>query len=744
MSAIFGERLTFPQGDGSMAELIVYGDEFHAHYETVSGYSAIHDLDLGMWCYALPASGRLVSSGVPIDKPAPPGLRRHLKESPQVRTETIRRRYETLRPRDLPLLSGMSRTFGANRGLLSGRRVSRGQVRGLTVLVEFSDLTSTVTTADVDALLNQQGYTRNGNAGSVRDFYLEMSAGKLDYRNTVVGPVRLPQPQSFYIQNSLVPDALAAAVSQFGVNLRDFDSLGQGVADAVNFLYAGRTLYQGELWPHNAERVLRFGDVQTHFYMLTSMGRQAIDLSIGTFCHESGHLLCRFPDIYDYGERDGDLEDSAGIGSYCLMGSGNHLGGGRSPSAICAYLRDLVDWYDETIVINSPGEYVATKSAATSVLKFETPRPNEYFLVENRTAVGRDAALPASGLAIYHCDVLGSNEFEDGTRERHYQVALLQADGHLDLEHNRNLGDPTDLFGAVSGVAFSDATTPSSRMWDGTASGLLISDIGAPGERIGFRTGTPATPEPTGGTVADLLIPDDNPDGARSSIDVAAAGAVAGLTVVVDILHPYIGDLRVELIAPDGQTVVLRDREGGPADDLHATYSSSDPDSRLAALHGKPAAGRWTLHVIDTARRDVGRLNQWRIEVRTAPSDGVVNRESRPALLIPDADFAGVADTISVPEQGTLGQARVDVEIRHTFIGDLSVDLVPPSGAVVPLHQRTGGSRNDLVATYDPTTTPLLAGLAGMSVTGDWKLRVRDTAARDIGRLERWAIHLTR
>jgi M6 family metalloprotease-like protein len=685
-----------------------------------------------------------VSSGIPIDKPPPPGLRRHLKESTAVRIDVARQRYETLRPADAPTPPGMSATFGANRGLLSGRRVSQGQVRGLTVLVEFSDLTSTVTTADVSALLNEPGYARNGNRGSVRDFYLEMSGGKLDYSNTVVGPVRLPKPQAFYIQNSLVPAALEAAVTQFGVNLADFDSLGQGVVDAVNFLYAGRTLYQGELWPHNAERVLTFGSMRTHFYMLTSMGRQAIDLSIGTFCHESGHLLCRFPDVYDYGDRDGDLEESAGIGSYCLMGSGNHLGSGRSPGAICAYLRDLVGWYDDTIVINSPGEYVATAGESATLLKFETARPNEYFLVENRTATGRDGALPASGLAVYHCDVLGSNEWEDGTRDRHYQVALVQADGHLDLEHNRNLGDPTDLFGAVAGVALSDTTTPSSRLWDGSGSGLVVRAISTPGAQIRFRTGAETTP-PTGGTVADLLIPDDDPAGARSPLDVAATGVLTGLTVTVDILHPFIGDLQVNLIAPDGTSVRLRDREGGSSDDLHATYDSGRAGSPLAALHGKPAAGRWTLHVVDTARRDTGRLNQWKIDVQTGEGQQpAIDRESRPAVAIPDADPAGVADTITITEQGVLSRAQVEVEIRHPFIGDLTVELAAPSGSVVPLHQRTGGSRDDLVSTYDSTTTPGLGVLTGTPLGGEWTLRVRDTAARDVGRLERWALHLQR
>ncbi len=740
MSAIFGETLTFPHRDGSI-ELVVSGDEFHARYETVSGFTVVNDTDVGLWCYALRTEGRLVSSGVPVDKPPPPGLRRHLRESASVRAEVAGSRYRTLRPPAAPH-AGMSRTFGANRGLLTGRRVSQGAVKGLTVLVEFSDVTSTVTPADVTALLNAPGYSRSGNRGSVRDYYLEASAGKLDYSNVVVGPVRLPQPQAFYIQNSLVPDALTAAVTQFGVNLADFDSLGERTVDAVNFLYAGRTLYQGELWPHNAQRVMTFGSMRTRFYMLTSMGRNAVDLSIGTFCHESGHLLCRFPDIYDYGERDGDLEESAGIGSFCLMGSGNHLGSGRSPAAVCAYLRDLVGWCDEVIVINSPGQYTAGAGQPARLLKFETNRPNEYFLVENRTATGRDTALPASGLAVYHCDTLGSNEWEDGTRERHYQVSLLQADGHLDLEHNRNLGDATDLFVAGSGIVLSSTTTPASRLWDGSDSGLVLRDVGAPGPQIQFSTGA-ATPSGFG-SEADLLIPDGDPAGASSEVEVSAQGLLTGLAVTVDILHSTVGDLRVVLVAPDGTAVTLRDRTGGTADDLHVTYDSAAGAAVLAPLLNRPVTGTWTLRVVDTAGGSTGRLDRWWLEVRAMPAEQVIERRSSPNLAIPDNRAAGVSDSITVSEAGTVLAIRVEVDIRHTFIGDLSVDLVAPSGAAVPLHQRTGGSRDDIVAAYDATTTPALAALVGTAVTGTWTLRVRDTAPRDIGRLMTWALFFTR
>lgn len=81
------------------------------------------------------------------------------------------------------------------------------------------------------------------------------------------------------------------------------------------WICAGRTAYEGDLWPHNSILVMGFGDVRTHYYMISSMGRKPVDLTIGTFCHENGHMLCRFPDLYDYGTRDGDNKPSQGSGA---------------------------------------------------------------------------------------------------------------------------------------------------------------------------------------------------------------------------------------------------------------------------------------------------------------------------------------------------------------------------------------------------------------------------------------------
>ena len=72
------------------------------------------------------------------------------------------------------------RTLGPNQGLLEGRVLASGPVRGLTILVNFQDITTTVTKADVMDLLNGDNYTRNGNICSAREYFARVSSGKLD------------------------------------------------------------------------------------------------------------------------------------------------------------------------------------------------------------------------------------------------------------------------------------------------------------------------------------------------------------------------------------------------------------------------------------------------------------------------------------------------------------------------------------------------------------------------------------
>jgi subtilisin-like proprotein convertase family protein/subtilisin family serine protease len=120
-----------------------------------------------------------------------------------------------------------------------------------------------------------------------------------------------------------------------------------------------------------------------------------------------------------------------------------------------------------------------------------------------------------------------------------------------------------------------------------------------------------------------------------------------------------------------------------------------------------------------------------------------MSQASAPALKIPDNQEAGISDTIRFAEAVTLTSLKVEVDITHTYIGDLRVSLTAPSGKNVELHNRNGGNADDLKRTYDLSTTPGLGILVGDLSRGEWKLLVQDLARLDRGTLNRWALEFT-
>ena len=111
-------------------------------------------------------------------------------------------------------------------------------------------------------------------------------------------------------------------------------------------------------------------------------------------------------------------------------------------------------------------------------------------------------------------------------------------------------------------------------------------------------------------------------------LQLAESGPVARIIVRVDIKHPYIGDLRVALTAPSGRSTVIHPRLGGSADDLVTTYDSAVAGV-LGDMIGQPFKGNWILNVSDRARRDVGKLRRWSLELRSPGAESVVVAETR-------------------------------------------------------------------------------------------------------------------
>ncbi len=117
---------------------------------------------------------------------------------------------------------------------------------------------------------------------------------------------------------------------------------------------------------------------------------------------------------------------------------------------------------------------------------------------------------------------------------------------------------------------------------------------------------------------------------------------------------------------------------------------------------------------------------------------------SQPELPIPDNFPPGVYDTIWIQEPGSLLDLTVDIDISHSYVGDLVVKLISPSGTHVTLHNRSGGPSDDIVGTYPITLIPAesLDILQGESVSGPWRMRVADYAYDDVGVLHSWGLHI--
>ena len=137
------------------------------------------------------------------------------------------------------------------------------------------------------------------------------------------------------------------------------------------------------------------------------------------------------------------------------------------------------------------------------------------------------------------------------------------------------------------------------------------STFGASGVRdncftpTGSRCG--ATPDPAAEARFEgsgpVAIPDDDPAGATSAVEVEESFPVAQVTVELDVTHSYVGDLYVALKHGDQETP-LWVNEGGSGRDLVERFV-------VSGFQGADSKGAWTLSLVDSASRDEGKLNGW-------------------------------------------------------------------------------------------------------------------------------------
>ena len=315
---VLGRVLPLRQPDGTTVDVRIWGDEFYTVVETLDGYTLVRDPATGVICYAtLSDDGdQLVSTGVVVGQgtPAPLDVTPHIRINSKSATEQARAAREGFERRQ------WEGQFAVPRNKFK-RGPTSGDVLGLCVIIDFSDDIGTIPPYEVTNYCNQLGYTGYGNNGSVHDYFFEVSERRLNYTNYVPAAYyRALHPKTYYTDPN-IPYAQRAQelllealyyLDASGLDFSQFDSDGDGVVDALNCYYAGysNSAWATGLWPHAGGIYFEADGVYAAGYQMSDM-QDALHLS--TFCHENGHMLMGWPDLYDYDY------DSTGVGQFCIM-----------------------------------------------------------------------------------------------------------------------------------------------------------------------------------------------------------------------------------------------------------------------------------------------------------------------------------------------------------------------------------------------------------------------------------------
>jgi subtilisin-like proprotein convertase family protein len=84
-----------------------------------------------------------------------------------------------------------------------------------------------------------------------------------------------------------------------------------------------------------------------------------------------------------------------------------------------------------------------------------------------------------------------------------------------------------------------------------------------------------------------------------------SGNAPSNASVTVAIVHTYIGDLKVDLVAPDGTLYNIHNHTGSSTDNINKTMTLN--------LSTEALNGTWKLRVNDNASQDTGYINSWSV-----------------------------------------------------------------------------------------------------------------------------------
>ena len=370
-------------------------------------------------------------------------------------------------------------------------------LKGLIIYIDFPDAPATVTQAQMNSFVNGVNYSEGAVNRSVRDYWKQQSRNEIDLTHEVV-TYRAPRTHSYYKSRTyqqnydLLEGALdyVASLHPLASWWNQFDIVDNDVINTSikegGFLSVHFVMSKHELPVFTATHTIEWyapNGIRTRKVVTAPLGNFPGDsppANISHLCHEMGHALFQFPDLYD------SNGGSKGTGIYTLMSRS-----GTEIPPIGAGLLDDMGWGNFIDV--SGTQTISLTFDGNDIVRYVNPQdPDELFLIEARdkNTLGNSKLFTNKGLVIWHIDNEdASNSREEMTEAEHYSHAVEQADGDFDLENDNNRGDAGDMY--VPGKSFTNSTTPNSKWWDGSSSNLSITNIQISGNQISFTASAP-------------------------------------------------------------------------------------------------------------------------------------------------------------------------------------------------------------------------------------------------------------
>ena len=419
------------QSDGTTIKVSQAGDE-HLHYYITEDNVPLYKAADNRYCYLTIESGKLHNSGVLAHESAA----RSAKElqvmntihdlAPIARQMAAKKRSAAkrcVRPDRLPSKDDIS--------------VFKGSKKALVILAAFSDKSFSKGDDAIvkfyDEVLNQEGYSQNGAAGSVHDYFKDMSRGEFDLTFDIVGPVKVSKSATYYGGPSpimggtdhigeFITETIKKADEKCDIDWKKYDWDDDGEVEQVFVLYAGYGQATGgptgTIWPNawTLDEALQNSDGNGGFsidgvfinqYACSNelyLDSGTVPMGLGVFCHEFSHCM-GLPDMYDtnYGSTPtmGDWDLLAG-GSY----NGPH-GIGWCPAGWTSYERAYAGWLELTEL--KAGDIIKGMTSleeadGKAYVIYNDNHKDEYYLLENHKGMGWDKYTPENGLLIIHVD----------------------------------------------------------------------------------------------------------------------------------------------------------------------------------------------------------------------------------------------------------------------------------------------------------------------------------------------------